>query len=127
MVNRFWLYNPCYKCVVGFTKPKEASEKYIHYGNKMSLHVEATGDCFLVLSSSLVLVLKKTFYVLKFSKKLILVSKLIPLGYSFQFLEEPFRSCYKFELVGDGILSNDFFILIYLTITAIMQHKFMLV
>ena len=85
------------------------SEKYIYSGNKMSSHVEAIGDCSLVLSSGFVLALEKTFYVPKFSRKLISVSRLVPFGYSFQFLDELFHLYYKFELVGNGTLSNGLF------------------
>ena len=85
------------------------SEKYIYSGNKMSSHVEAIGDCSLVLSSGFVLALEKTFYVPKFSRKLISVSRLVPFGYSFQFSNENFHLYYKSELVGNGTLSDGLF------------------
>ena len=61
------------------------SEHYIYSGGKMSLHVEAIGTCSLVLSSSFILCLEKTFYVPIFFKNLIFVSRLAPLGFSFNF------------------------------------------
>ena len=84
------------------------SEEYIYSGNKMSSHVEAVGDCSLVLSSDFILSLEKTFYVPSFSKKLISVSRLVPFGYCFQF-SDVFHLSYKSELVGNGTLSNGLF------------------
>ena len=75
----------------------------------MSSHVEAVRDCSLVLNSGFVLILKKTFYVPKFSKKLISISRLVPFGYSFQFLEKLFHLYYKSELVGNGTLFDGLF------------------
>ena len=66
------------------------SEHYIYSGGKMSLHVEAIGSCSLVLSSGLILCLAKTFYVSCFSKNLIFVSRLVSLGFSFNFLDSGF-------------------------------------
>jgi transposase InsO family protein len=85
------------------------SEQYIYSGNKISSHVEAIGDCTLVLSSGHVLNLEKTFYVPKFSKKLISVSRLVPFGYSFHISDEPLQLFYKSELVGNGTMSNGLF------------------
>ena len=61
------------------------SEQCIYSGNKMHLHVEAVGTCSLVLSSGFNLNLEKTFYVPSFSRNLISVSRIVPLGYSFSF------------------------------------------
>ena len=70
----------------------------------MGSHVEAIGTCYLTLNDGFVLGLKKTFYVPSFSRNLILVSKLVPFGYSFHFSETSFSLIYKFDCVGNGIL-----------------------
>ena len=62
------------------------SERYIHSRGKLSSHVEAIGTGSLELSSGYVLQLEKTFYVPSFSRNLISVSALIPLGISCNFL-----------------------------------------
>ena len=59
------------------------SEQYIYSGSKISSHVEAIGTCSLVLSSGFIFELEKTFYVPSFSRNLISISRLIPLGFSF--------------------------------------------
>ena len=56
------------------------SEQCIYLGNKMRSHVEVVGTCNLVLSSGFILNLKKTFYVPSFSRNLISVSRVVPLG-----------------------------------------------
>ena len=63
------------------------SEQCIYSGNKMRSHVEAVGTCSLALSSGFILNLEKTFYIPSFSRNLISVSRLVPLGYSFNFLK----------------------------------------
>ena len=85
------------------------SEQRIYSGNKMSSHVEVVGSCGLVLSSSFILNLEKTFYVPSFSRNLISVSRVVPLGCSFSFYEIYFSLFYKFNLVGHGALPNDLF------------------
>ena len=82
------------------------SERSILPGNKMSSHVEAIGTCYLTLRSGFVLELEKTLYVPSFSRNLISVSRLVPFGYSFNFLETSFSLFYKSDCVGNGILSN---------------------
>jgi hypothetical protein len=82
------------------------SEQSILSRNKMGSHVEAIGTCYLTLSSGFVLELEKTFYVPSFSRNLISVSRLVPFGYSFNFLEIYFSLFYKFNCVGNGILSD---------------------
>ena len=47
--------------------------------------METVGTCTLTLSSDFVLVLEMTFYVLSFSRNLIYVCRLVPLGFSFIF------------------------------------------
>ena len=61
------------------------SELSILSGNKMGSHVEGIGTCTLTLSNGFVLVLERTFYVLSFSRNLIFVSRLVPLGFFFYF------------------------------------------
>ena len=85
------------------------SEQFIYSGNKMCSLVEAIGTCSLVLSSGFILNLGKTFYVPSFSRNLISVSRVVPLGYSFSFYETSFSLFYKFNLVGNGTFSNGFF------------------
>ena len=86
-----------------------ASEKCIYSGNKMRSHVEAVGTCSLVLSSDFIFDLEKTFYVPSFSRNLISISRVVPLGYSFSFYETSFSLFYKFNLVGNGTSSNGLF------------------
>ena len=85
------------------------SEQCIYSGNKMRSHVEAVGTCSLFLGSGFILNLEKTFYVLSFSRNLISVSRIVPLGYSFSFYETSFSLFYKSNLVGNGTLSNGLF------------------
>lgn len=56
--------------------------------------------CRLVLYSDFVLDLEKTFYIPNFSENLILVSRLIPLEYSFEFYEICFCLFYKSTFIG---------------------------
>ena len=85
------------------------SEQYIFSGNKMRSHVEAIGTCNLVFSTSFVLKLEKTFYIPNFSRNLISVSRLVPLGYSFTFSDTSLNLFYKSDIVGNGTLSDDLF------------------
>ena len=85
------------------------SEQSIYSGNKMPSHVEAIGTCKLVLSSGFILSLEKTFYVPGFSRNLISVSRLISVGYSFNFSDSGFSLSNKSEIVGYGILSDNLF------------------
>ncbi|KAL5773014.1 hypothetical protein ACOSP7_012630 [Xanthoceras sorbifolium] len=85
------------------------SQQSIFSGNKMGLHVEAIGTCYLTLSSGFVLELDKTFYVPSFSRKLISVSRLVPFGYSFNFSETSFSLFYKSDYVGNGTLSDSLY------------------
>ena len=85
------------------------SKQCIYLGNKMRSHVEAIGTCSLVLSSGFILNLEKTFYVLSFSRNLISVSRVVPLGYSFSFNETSFSLFYKSILVRNGTLSYGIF------------------
>ena len=63
------------------------SEESIYSGNKMRSCVEGVGTCSLVLNSGFILCLEKTLYIPNFSRNLIYVSRLVPFGYSFQFLD----------------------------------------
>ena len=85
------------------------SEQCIYSGNKMRSHVEAVGIYSLVFSSGFISNLEKTFYVSSFSRNLILVSRIVPLGYSFSFYETSFSLFYKYNLVGNGTLYNGLF------------------
>ena len=68
------------------------SELSILLGNKMGSHI---GTCTLTLSSGFVLVLEMTFYVPIFSRNLISISRLVPLGFSFTFQDNVFKLFYK--------------------------------
>ena len=63
-------------------------KKSIYSGNKMRLSVEGIGTCSLVLRSGFILCLEKTFYIPRFSRNLIFVSKLVHLGYYFKFSDK---------------------------------------
>ena len=85
------------------------SEQCIYSGSKMSSRVEAIGTCSLVLSSSFILELEKTFYVPIFSRNLISISRLVPLGFSFNFTDSAFSSSNKSKVIGYGALSDGLF------------------
>ena len=84
-------------------------EQCIYSGNKMRSHVETIGTCNLILSGGFILKSEKTFYIPSFSGNLILVSRLLPFGYSFNFLYTSFSLYYKSDLVGNDILSDGLF------------------
>ena len=71
--------------------------------------MESIRTCSLVLDHGCVLGLEMTFFVPSFSRNLISVSRLVPLGYYFKFSDYSFSLFYKSELVGNGILSNSLF------------------
>ena len=75
----------------------------------MCSHVEVIGTRTSVLSSGFVLNLEKTFYISSFSRNLISISRLIPFGYSFNFLETSFDLFYMSDLVGNGTLFDGLF------------------
>ncbi|KAF7844933.1 Retrovirus-related Pol polyprotein from transposon TNT 1-94 [Senna tora] len=78
-------------------------------GNKMGSLVEAIGTCKLILNSGFVLILDRTFYVPNFSRNLISISKLVPLGYSFEFSNNMFKLFFKSNIVGNGTMSDGLF------------------
>ena len=82
------------------------SELSILSGNKMGSHVEGIGTCTLTLSNGFVLVLDMTFYIPSFSRNLISVSKLVPLGFSFTFQDNVFNLFYKSNHIGTSILAD---------------------
>ena len=61
----------------------------------MGSHVEGIGTCTLTLSNDFVLVLEITFYIPSFSRNLISVSRLVPLGFSFTFQDNVFNLFYE--------------------------------
>ena len=81
------------------------SELSILSSNKMGSHVEAIGTCTLILGNGFVLVLERTFYVPSFSRNLISVSRLVPLGFSFTFQDNVFNLFYESNHIGTGILA----------------------
>ena len=60
------------------------SEHNVLSGNKVGSHVDSIGIYNLVLDNVYVLDLDRTFYIPSFSRNLILVSRLVPLRYSFK-------------------------------------------
>ena len=85
------------------------SEKNVLSDNKVGSHVESIGTYSLVLDNGYVLDLESAFYIPSFSRNLISVSRLVPLGYSFKFSNCNFCLFCKSELIGKGILSNGLF------------------
>ena len=85
------------------------SEQCIFSRNKMRSHVEAIRTCNLILSSSFVLVLEKTFYIPSFSKNLVSVSRLASLSFSLNFSNKFCNLYYNSELLGNGTLSDGLF------------------
>ena len=75
----------------------------------MHSHVEAIGTCTLVLSSGFVFNLENTFYIPSFSRNLILVSRLVLFGYSFNFSKTSFSLFYKYDLVRNYTLCDGHF------------------
>ena len=80
------------------------SELSILPGNKMGSHVDAIGTYTLTLSNGFVLVSERTFYVPSFSRNLIYVSRLVPLGFSFTFQDNVFNLFYESNHIRTGIL-----------------------
>ena len=76
-------------------KKPMGSELSILSDKKMGSHVEAIETCALTLSSGFVLVLGRVFYVPSFSRNLIFVSRLVPLGFSFTFQDNVFNFFHK--------------------------------
>ena len=70
----------------------------------MGSHVEGIGTCTLTLSNGFVLVLERTFYVLSFSRNLIFVSRLVPLGFFFTFQDNVFNLFYESNHIRTCIL-----------------------
>ena len=66
------------------------------------------GTCNLVLSSGFILELE-TFYVPSFSRNLISISRLVPLGFSFTFSYSGFSLSNKSKVIGYGTLSDGLF------------------
>ena len=85
------------------------SEQCIYSGCKMSSRVEAIGTCSLVLSSSFILELKKTFYVPSLFRNLIPILRLVPLGFSFSFSDSSFSLSNKSKVIGHGTFSDGLF------------------
>ena len=81
----------------------------------MSSRVEAIGTCSLVLSTGFgfILELEKTFYVPSFSRNLISISRLVPLGFSFSFSDSSFSLSNKSKVIGYGTLSDGLFHISY--------------
>ena len=91
------------------SRKRVGSEQNVLSANKVGSHLESIETCGLSLDNGYVLDLKRTFYIPSFSKILISVSRLVPLGYSFKFSNYTFSLFYKFELTRNGILSNGLF------------------
>ena len=85
------------------------SEQCIYLGSKISSRVEAIGTCSLVLSSGFIIELENTFYVPSFSRNLISISRLVPLVFSFNFIDLGFSLSNKFKVIGYGALYDGLF------------------
>ena len=85
------------------------NERSIYFGNKTHLRVEGVRTCSLVLWSGFILHLEKIFYIPSFSINLISISRLVPYGYSFQFLDKSLLLYFKFEIVGNDTLCEGLF------------------
>ena len=85
------------------------SEQCIYSCNRMSSCVEAIGTCNLLLSNCFVLELEKRFYVPSFSRNLISISRLVPLGFSFNFTDSGFSLSNKSKVIAYGALSDGIF------------------
>ena len=84
-------------------------EQCIYSGSKMSSRLESIGTCSLVLSNGFILELEKTFYVPSLSRNLISISRLVPLGFSFNFTDLGFSLSNKSKVIGYGALSDGLF------------------
>ena len=71
--------------------------------------MEVIGTCSLVLSNSCILELENTFYVPSFSRNLISISRLVPLGFSFNFSDSGFHLSNKSKVIGYGTLFDGLF------------------
>ena len=85
------------------------SKQNVLSGNKVGSHLESIGTCSLVLDNGYVLALKRTFYIPKFSRDFISVSRLVPLGYTFKFIDCTFSLFCKSKLIRNGVFSNGIF------------------
>ena len=75
----------------------------------MRSHVAAIGMFGLNLGSGFVFELNNVFYIPKFSKNLIYVSRLVPLGYSIKFNACGFDLLFKSTIIGNGVLNDGLF------------------
>lgn len=75
----------------------------------MPLHVVAIKTRNFILANGFVLLLEKTFYVLSFSRNLVLVSRLIPLGFFFNISDKFCKVYCKSNLVGNDTLFDGLF------------------
>ena len=71
--------------------------------------MEAIRTCRLVLRTGYVLNLERTFYVPSFSKNHISISRLLPYGFSFNFVGTSFHSIKDNVIIGGGTLDNGLF------------------
>jgi hypothetical protein len=81
-------------------------EQDIYSGNGMRSHVKAVGIFRLFLENGYILDLVNTFYVPSFSKNLISISKLVPLGFEFNFIGSNVYLFKNSTDIGSGILVN---------------------
>jgi hypothetical protein len=82
------------------------SEQGIYSGNGMCSHVEAIGTFRLVLENGYILDLVNIFYVPSFSKNLIFISKLVLLGFEFNFIGSNVYLFKNSNDIGSRILVN---------------------
>ena len=88
-------------------EPNEG-ERFIYSGNWMRSHVAAIDTCRLNLGSGFVFELNNIFYSPEFSRNLIFVSRLVPLGYSIKFNTSEFDLLFKSTIIGKGVLNDGY-------------------
>lgn len=84
-------------------KPNDG-EHNIYSGNKMCSKVEGVGTYRLVLHTGYTLDLERVFYIPSFSKNLVSVSRLVPHGFNFQFMNSSFLILKDSVTIGSGSL-----------------------
>ena len=106
MVDWLWIYNPHFKFLAGYAKPKEASEQWaIHLIQKQDgLACGSNRDMLFNFKWWFCFGIARTFYVPSFSQNLILVSRLVPFGYSFHFSETSFSLTLIINLIVLGMV-----------------------
>jgi len=95
----------------GFSSQREPNEgeRFIYSRNRIRSHVAAIGTCRLNLGFGFVFELNNVFYIPEFSRNLIFVSRLVPLGYSIKFNASGFDLLFKSTIIGNSVLNDGLF------------------